>query len=104
MNSSGILPIGLSRPLGPRTIGCSGGGSAQSGGTTYLVTLDLITYHPESLALELVADQVFFLEGAGKLAVSHDSPFGLVTFFDADDLDINAATMLDGFLVDGLFE
>jgi len=57
----------------------------------------------DGMRLDAVPSSLLLVPGANVLVVTHDSREGLVTFVDADDPKRETAHMLQGFLLEGLF-
>lgn len=68
-----------------------------------LSVIDVADRHPEDLRLDEVPTGLVLVASAGVLVVTHDSPEGLVTFIDATAPSRATARMLQGFLLEGLF-
>lgn len=69
-----------------------------------LSVIDVADRHPEDLRLDEIPSSLLFVPGANVLVVVHDSVEGLVTFIDADAPSRETARMLQGFLLEGLFD
>jgi hypothetical protein len=73
-------------------------------GSDRVVSLDLVTGHPESLVLDESVDTFHAFADAGMGLVMHPSPTGRATLFPLSAPSRETAVILDGFWLEGFLD
>jgi hypothetical protein len=73
-------------------------------GSDRVVSLDLVTGHPESLVLDETVSSFHVFAAAGMGLVIHPSPTGRATLFPLAAPNRETAVIIDGFWLEGLFD